>query len=104
MRLFFFFFQAEDGIRDGTVTGVQTCALPILGLRPTTPQKAAGTRIDARVSVASEPSPMPVDTAMAEPPLEPPGIRARSWGLRLWGVVTPSANSWVETLAMMTAP
>src|SRR5689334_24666726 len=26
---FFFFFQAEDGIRDGTVTGVQTCALPI---------------------------------------------------------------------------
>src|SRR5690625_6145647 len=28
--LFFFFFQAEDGIRDGHVTGVQTCALPIL--------------------------------------------------------------------------
>src|SRR6266567_4919076 len=27
--LFFFFFQAEDGIRDLTVTGVQTCALPI---------------------------------------------------------------------------
>src|SRR6266446_9796835 len=26
---FFFFFQAEDGIRDYTVTGVQTCALPI---------------------------------------------------------------------------
>src|SRR5439155_18439517 len=28
--LCFFFFQAEDGIRDGHVTGVQTCALPIL--------------------------------------------------------------------------
>src|SRR3989449_9398341 len=28
--LFFFFFQAEDGIRDVAVTGVQTCALPIL--------------------------------------------------------------------------
>src|SRR5207245_4366561 len=27
--IFFFFFQAEDGIRDATVTGVQTCALPI---------------------------------------------------------------------------
>src|SRR2546430_11479050 len=26
---FYFFFQAEDGIRDLTVTGVQTCALPI---------------------------------------------------------------------------
>src|SRR5205085_4811232 len=32
---FFFFFQAEDGIRDLTVTGVQTCTLPIwLLLRP----------------------------------------------------------------------
>src|SRR5215204_6876935 len=32
--LFFFFFQAEDGIRDHCVTGVQTCALPIsCGLR-----------------------------------------------------------------------
>src|SRR5215213_3520093 len=30
--VFFFFFQAEDGIRDWSVTGVQTCALPILGL------------------------------------------------------------------------
>src|SRR2546430_5670508 len=28
--MIFFFFQAEDGIRDLTVTGVQTCALPIL--------------------------------------------------------------------------
>src|SRR5256885_2896203 len=28
-RLLFFFFQAEDGIRDYKVTGVQTCALPI---------------------------------------------------------------------------
>src|SRR5258708_39428818 len=27
--MFFFFFQAEDGIRDDLVTGVQTCALPI---------------------------------------------------------------------------
>src|SRR2546430_7531453 len=30
--LLFFFFQAEDGIRDLTVTGVQTCALPISSL------------------------------------------------------------------------
>src|SRR5216683_8451570 len=29
--VFFFFFQAEDGIRDLIVTGVQTCALPISG-------------------------------------------------------------------------
>src|SRR5256886_1419089 len=32
MTQLFFFFQAEDGIRDLTVTGVQTCALPILML------------------------------------------------------------------------
>src|SRR5699024_11919737 len=30
--LVFFFFQAEDGIRDRNVTGVQTCALPIFTL------------------------------------------------------------------------
>src|SRR2546430_6546427 len=30
----FFFFQAEDGIRDLTVTGVQTCALPIFAFHP----------------------------------------------------------------------
>src|SRR2546427_4784640 len=33
LSVLFFFFQAEDGIRDLTVTGVQTCALPIC-LRP----------------------------------------------------------------------
>src|SRR5256885_4314915 len=37
---FFFFFQAEDGIRDYKVTGVQTCALPIFA--------AAGERDRAR--------------------------------------------------------
>src|SRR2546430_7662470 len=36
--IFFFFFQAEDGIRDLTVTGVQTCALPISSRR--TPSKS----------------------------------------------------------------
>src|SRR2546430_8241865 len=44
-----FFFQAEDGIRDLTVTGVQTCALPIFGARkrsrnvgsPTSSKRAA---------------------------------------------------------------
>src|SRR5205823_8730656 len=31
---FNFFFQAEDGIRDKLVTGVQTCALPIFSMQP----------------------------------------------------------------------
>src|SRR5438093_9676547 len=38
-RQTFFFFQAEDGIRDWSVTGVQTCALPIL--RRCSPEPAA---------------------------------------------------------------
>src|SRR5438270_3091579 len=38
---FFFFFQAEDGIRDLTVTGVQTCALPILRMEPFAPGQLA---------------------------------------------------------------
>src|SRR3712207_6417980 len=37
---FFFFFQAEDGIRDIGVTGVQTCALPILPWRDQSPATA----------------------------------------------------------------
>src|SRR5256886_11716469 len=43
--LMFFFFQAEDGIRDLTVTGVQTCALPIspAGDRPDRQTEVRGT-------------------------------------------------------------
>src|SRR5438552_18929501 len=41
--LFFFFFQAEDGIRDDLVTGVQTCALPILLQRGAEDRWLAGT-------------------------------------------------------------
>src|SRR5256885_6945236 len=47
----FFFFQAEDGIRDYKVTGVQTCALPILddAVLP-----AAGGRLQAAGDVGPE--------------------------------------------------
>src|SRR3712207_8915283 len=39
--MFFFFFQAEDGIRDIGVTGVQTCALPIfVNIRVASPTEA----------------------------------------------------------------
>src|SRR5256884_9746211 len=37
----FFFFQAEDGIRDVAVTGVQTCALPIACCAPTGPSRSS---------------------------------------------------------------
>ncbi len=75
-----------------------------MGLNPTTPESAAGQRIEARVSVPSPPGAIPVAAAMAEPPVEPPGMRPASQGFRLWGVVTPRANSWVSVLPMMIAP
>src|SRR2546430_4556875 len=49
---FFFFFQAEDGIRDLTVTGVQTCALPILRVW-LDPQKLAARNLTAGDVVAA---------------------------------------------------
>src|SRR5207247_8008869 len=43
-RDFIFFFQAEDGIRDPLVTGVQTCALPICWTWDSSPQSGASYR------------------------------------------------------------
>src|SRR5205809_2960192 len=42
----FFFFQAEDGIRDVAVTGVQTCALPISTLEQLSPLGVQARRLD----------------------------------------------------------
>src|SRR2546429_6170467 len=43
---FFFFFQAEDGIRDVAVTGVQTCALPI-SFDPVRPRDRLTARVES---------------------------------------------------------
>src|SRR5207244_7292120 len=43
-----FFFQAEDGIRDDLVTGVQTCALPICRGRTLTPPPPASKAAESR--------------------------------------------------------
>src|SRR5215467_14674536 len=54
-RSIYFFFQAEDGIRDYKVTGVQTCALPIFGARALSPnlgeRMMAGRLFDKSVTV-----------------------------------------------------
>src|SRR3712207_7195260 len=42
LDFFFFFFQAEDGIRDIGVTGVQTCALPIFAVSAYRQNRIAG--------------------------------------------------------------
>src|SRR2546430_8718387 len=46
---YLFFFQAEDGIRDLTVTGVQTCALPICDRRDTRGDPLEPSRIDCGI-------------------------------------------------------
>src|SRR2546426_8048043 len=54
--MFFFFFQAEDGIRDYKVTGVQTCALPIFTISRTRWIQAA--RIQGTIPAAACPTAM----------------------------------------------
>src|SRR2546429_6732325 len=49
----FFFFQAEDGIRDVAVTGVQTCALPISGRMGSASKKWQGLHRQVRRVPAS---------------------------------------------------
>ena len=66
-------------------------------------------RIDPPVSVPIVASAMPAATLAADPPLEPPGDRLTSWGLRAGpnadsSLVVPNANSWRLVLPMMTAP
>src|SRR5439155_17290070 len=49
-----FFFQAEDGIRDGHVTGVQTCALPISAISSRT-SRSVSCSIASAISSSSTP-------------------------------------------------
>src|SRR2546430_3846853 len=50
---YFFFFQAEDGIRDLTVTGVQTCALPICQAAARPRARRSGARVIRRRAQAA---------------------------------------------------
>src|SRR2546429_7491103 len=62
---FFFFFQAEDGIRDVAVTGVQTCALPISV--PPRPEKPPHVE---EFQISGEPAPAAAEnTPAAAPPI-----------------------------------
>ena len=73
------------------------------------PQAAAGMRIEPPVSVPSVASAMPAATLTADPPLEPPGDRDGSCGLRAGpnaesSLVVPNANSCRFVLPTKTAP
>jgi len=56
--------------------------LPKAGLNPATPHSDAGIRIEPPVSLPIAQSHIPVATATADPPEEPPATRAGSCGLR----------------------
>src|SRR5207248_4347626 len=56
----FFFFQAEDGIRDRTVTGVQTCALPISSSEDSRPWRSCAATEDSQCAPRRWTPPKPV--------------------------------------------
>src|SRR5438552_4087836 len=57
LYVFVFFFQAEDGIRDDLVTGVQTCALPISSPDPSGVRPRVGRRGERLAGLPSTPGP-----------------------------------------------
>src|SRR5207248_6108945 len=73
------FFQAEDGIRDRTVTGVQTCALPIY-------LRIANGRLDQPVPVNDTGGTLRVELNHADPTVLPPGFRNDSGDSRILSV------------------
>src|SRR5690625_7886874 len=91
-----FFFQAEDGIRDGHVTGVQTCALPILtrvsdrdntvlrhlgelGLRPDSLVEVRSRQLELGIiTVVLDGRSIALGTPVAE--IGRASCRARAWG------------------------
>src|SRR5690606_40255677 len=83
LLLLFFFFQAEDGIRDFHVTGVQTCALPILAepVHPGSPAAAAAhsAQCGSGRPWESHPHPEPLRLPPGPGPSEEgPAIRCRT--------------------------
>src|SRR5699024_11360012 len=71
LRFIFFFFQAEDGIRDRNVTGVQTCALPIYST--VVPMKLAKATFAGLVLAPSFLAGFPPELPVGLPP-EPCGL------------------------------
>ena len=97
---------SSDGARGNTpVRGMR----PWVTLRPTRPQRAAGTRTEPPVSVPIPTAARPPATAAAEPPEDPPGEVAGSQGLRTgphqgFSLEKPKANSCRPVRPTMIAP
>src|SRR5207245_8037766 len=72
---FYFLYQAEDGIRDPTVTGVQTCSLPISQLYPSSLGASARFTV---LSTVGTPTPQVSETTVKR--AEAPRLLEYSWG------------------------
>src|SRR4029077_3228179 len=93
----------------GLSTSGPTATRPRVGFKPTNPQFAAGTRIDPPPSLAWANGTAPAATKAADPPLDPPGLRVGSHGLRVAPFATGSVdalrpNSGVLVRPRMTRP
>src|SRR5699024_5749809 len=82
---------------------------PYVGFIPTTPQNAAGWRIEPPVSEPSANFTCPAATAAAGPPLDPPGTWSVFQGLRVdwkldFSLEEPMANSSIFNFPIVTAP
>jgi len=102
-------------VRDPTTEFCARCVSPRVGIRPyeffkpTSPVKLAGVRIDPPPSLAVAKGTMALETAALEPPLEPPGVRSRSQGLRVTprsglAVYAHAPNSGVAVFPIAMAP
>src|SRR5216684_3043054 len=103
--LFFFFFQAEDGIRDVAVTGVQTCALPI------SPGETLW-RVVVERAVPDAPPPVSAGPSSALPRTPPlrhgsaraaQGLRQTSWPCT-YGCIAPGCARRPSTLDSSALP
>src|SRR6266540_2571562 len=79
----FFFFQAEDGIRDRDVTGVQTCALPISSKRP----METSEKVTKPIPLAR--SQRPPDFRSRSAPLSPESADSRNCEYEKWWSLIP---------------
>ena len=77
---------------------------PRCGINPTRPVYAAGMRMDPAPSLAEAAPTRPAATAAAEPPLEPPGVRPVSHGLRVSPVASLSVNPQIASSGRLVTP
>src|ERR671914_798679 len=75
-----------------------------VGLSPTTPQNAAGMRIEPPPSVPTASGTIPAATAAALPPLEPPAVRLGSHGLRVASTPGPSVTAFQPSCGVVVLP